>query len=296
MNALLSRAVVLRRVAAALTAATALFACVGCMSWGPRKADRTSSIVEFLYPGATNPLAPMDIPTLRLPLRVGIAFVPNNSGAHGQHYHAGASTISEREKALLLERVAQSFRGRDYIGAIEIIPAGYLRAEGGFENLEQIRRMLNIDVVALVSYDQVQFTKENRLSLMYWTVVGAYFFKGNENDTQTLMEASVFDIASRQLLFRAPGAASVQASTTLLQVNDRLRHDSARSLQIATDDLILNLQKQLDDFRERARQAPNTIVKIERRPGYTGAGDFKPWYVLVVLALSVVAVRHSRRA
>jgi rhombotail lipoprotein len=60
---------------------------------------------------------------LRLPLRVGIAFVP------------GVSDISEQQKTLLLTRVAAEFKGLDYIQSIEIVPSTYLRTGGGFENL-----------------------------------------------------------------------------------------------------------------------------------------------------------------
>jgi rhombotail lipoprotein len=53
----------------------------------PEKADRSSSVVNFLYPGQVNPLPPRDIPVLRLPLRVGIAFVPS--------YQTGSGGFSE---------------------------------------------------------------------------------------------------------------------------------------------------------------------------------------------------------
>lgn len=49
----------------------------GCLSTrGPRKTERSSSVVSYLYPDQANPLPPTSIPVLRLPLRVGIAFVP----------------------------------------------------------------------------------------------------------------------------------------------------------------------------------------------------------------------------
>ena len=136
--------------------------------------------------------------------------MPSASAVGNPLTYQPASNVTEMQKAQLLQRAAQAFEGRDYIASIEIIPSTYLQPKGGFENLGQIQRMLNIDVVALVSYDQVQFTDNTRLSLAYWTIVGAYFIHGNKNDTQTLMEAAVYDIASRQLLFRAPGAGRVK--------------------------------------------------------------------------------------
>ena len=133
---------------------TILLVTSGCFGWGghSRQTQRSSSVVAFLYPNQSNPLPPVDIPVLRLPLRVGIAFVPSDR-----------NDISEMQRSVLLQRVAAEFKGRDYIESIEIVPGTYLRKEGGFENLNQVRRLLNFDVVALVAYDQVQFTDQNFL-------------------------------------------------------------------------------------------------------------------------------------
>lgn len=75
-----------------------------------------------------------------------------------------------------MERVAAEFKGRDYIQSIEIIPTSYLRPAGGFANLNQVRSLLGVDVIALVAYDQAQFTNENILSLAYWTIVRRLHF------------------------------------------------------------------------------------------------------------------------
>lgn len=259
-----------------------------------RKTERSSSVVAFLYPDAKNPLAPTSIPVLRLPLRVGIAFVPAG-GANGRGgYYRSPGDLSELQKNTLLQRVAVEFKGRDYIESIEIVPTTYLRTGGGFDNLEQVRRMLNFDVVALVAYDQIQFTNENFLSLAYWTIVGAYVFHGNKNDTQTLMEAAVYDIPSRNLLFRAPGGSQLQAGTTLIEVDRRLREDSSKSFELATDDLIKNLKVQLEEFRTRVRQAPNTVAKIEHKPGYKGGGALG-WEFAGVLAVLLGLGWRQRR-
>jgi rhombotail lipoprotein len=259
------------------------FGLAGCFTGMSQKTERSSSVVAFLYPKETNPVPPTDIPVLRLPLRVGIAFVPSGR-ASGRGYYASDSDLSELQKTQLLQRVAAEFRGREYIESIEIVPTTYLRPAGGFDNLEQVRRMLNFDVVALVAYDQVQFTNENFFSVAYWTVVGAYVFKGNRNDSHTLMEAVVYDIPSRHLLFRAPGASQVKATTTLVDMRQRLRDDSAKGFEEATNDLIANLKTQLEDFRTRVRQAPGTVAKIEHKPGYRGGGALG-WEFAALLTL-----------
>lgn len=259
------------RPAALLLLGLAALLAGGC-AWpgGGRQAHRSSSVVAYLYPEQSNPLPPTSIPVLRLPLRVGIAFVPTGTGYRGTSADTG---VSEQQKSLLLERVAAEFRGRDYIQSIELVPSTYLRAGGGFDNLNQVRSLLGVDVIALVAYDQVQFTNNNLLSLSYWTIVGAYVFHGNRNDTQTLMEAAVYDIPSRHLLFRAPGASRVEAGAAAVYVQQRLRADSAAGFDAATTELIANLKLQLETFRERAKKSPGE-VKFENKPGYTGGGSF----------------------
>ena len=284
------------RPAALLLLGLAALLAGGCFSTGgrgPRKTERSSSVVAYLYPDQANPLPPTSIPVLRLPLRVGIAFVPTGN-AKSAGYYAADNGVSEQQKSLLLERVAAEFRGRDYIQSIEIVPSTYLRAGGGFDNLNQVRSLLGVDVIALVAYDQVQFTNTNFLSLSYWTIVGAYIFKGNKNDTQTMMEAAVYDIPSRHLLFRAPGASRVEAGAAAVYVQQRLRADSAAGFDAATTELIANLKLQLEAFRERAKNSPGE-VKFEHKPGYKGGGSFGAFSAgalgLLLLARALVRLR-----
>jgi len=273
------------RPAAWLLLGLAAFLAGGCFSSGPRgprKTQRSSSVVAYLYPNQANPLPPTSIPVLRLPLRVGIAFVP------------GVSDISEQQKTVLLARVAAEFKGLDYIQSIEIVPSTYLRAGGGFDNLNQVRSLLGVDVIGLVAYDQVQFTNTNFLSLSYWTIVGAYIFHGNKNDTQTLMEAAVYDIAGRHLLFRAPGASRVEAGAAAVYVPQQLRADSASGFDAATTELIANLKLQLASFRERVKNSPGE-VKIEHKPGYTGGGSVGGGFA-AALGLLLLARAVRRRS
>jgi len=63
----------------------------------------------------------------------------------------------------------------------------------------------------LISYDQTQFTDQGVLTLAYWTIVGAYVVQGEKNDTQTMVDAVVYDIPSRKMLFGLQGRASSKA-------------------------------------------------------------------------------------
>lgn len=237
----------------------------GCAFWPGRSAHRASSVVAFLYPDEQQPLVTPSTPELALPLRVGLAFVPSAERRHDE--------FSAMQKQVLLERIAADFRALPFVQTIEVVPESYLRPAGGFANLDQLRGLLGIDVMVLVGYDQAQFTDENRCSLAYWTIVGAYFVHGNRNDTHTLTEASVYDIRSRALLFRAPGANRTKASVALVDVGRGLRADSAASFAGATADLTTNLHAELTAFQQRVKEG-KADARIVNRPGYAGAGAF----------------------
>jgi len=267
----------------------AILGTAGCMSFGQRTAQGTS-VMQFLYPKEPDHIERTSTPVLSLPLRVGIAFVPSGSGNRGA-WMADAH-LPEARKQQLMKQVADQFRELPYVSAIEVIPSAYLRTEGGFENLDQLKSMFRVDVIALVAYDQVQFTGESVLSLAYWTIVGAYVVQGERNDTQTLMETVVFDVASRRMLFRAPGTSQVKASATPINQSEALRTDSGKGFDLATTAMIENLKGELTGFRERIKQTPDEI-KIVHKPGYTGAGDFGLWGA--ALLAGIVAWAGRRR-
>jgi rhombotail lipoprotein len=276
-------------LAAALAGCSAMVGSNGLFGSGQRGAEKSSSVVEFLYPKQSEPLITPGLPVLRLPLRVGLAFVPS---------YAERGAFSEQQKSVLLQRVAAEFKANAFIQSIDIVPTSYLRRGGGFENLDQVRSLLGLDVIALVAFDQIQFTAENKLSLAYWTIVGAYLFKGNKNDTHTLLEAVVYDIPSRKLLFRAPGVSQISDKSTMVEVSERLRSAGSAGFDQATADLTKNLQAELAAFRERVKSAPagSEVARIEHRPGYTGGGAIDVWLAGALAALGLVRGLYRYRA
>lgn len=268
-------------------AASACLALAGCASWfGPSQGKQTGSVVDYLYPDNQEPPAMQPTVTaLRPPVRVGIAFVPGGGWAGG---------LPETEKQQLLERVKASFSQAPYVESIQVIPSTYLRAKGGFTNLEQAARMFNVEVVALLSYDQVQFADANKLSLLYWTIIGAYVIHGDQYDVQTLLDASVFDVASRKLLFRAPGTSRVKGSAAMANFSERSREARVEGYTKAADDLIPHLQTELDRFRERVKT--DRSIRVENKPGYAGGGAFGGWAWSGALALAALGLmRRPRR-
>ena len=260
-------------------------ALAGCTMWRPNRQMQGTSVMQFLYPNDSQHVDSPGIPVLSLPLRVGIAFVPP---AGKSNFYAPA-VLTESGKAELLKRVAAEFRGLAYVKSIELIPTTYLRPEGGFDNLNQLQSMFGVDVIALVAYDQTQFTNEGLLSLAYWTIVGAYVVQGEKNDTQTLIEAVVYDIASHKLLFRAPGTSRVKASATPINLSEQLRTDSRTGFDQATTEMIANLKTELENFKTRVKESP-TEFKIEHKPGYTGGGMLDGGFAIGLAGLAFLAL------
>jgi rhombotail lipoprotein len=262
--------------------ALSLAGCVGFM--GNRRHHEASSVVQFLYPGKDLPFIQPAIPTLRLPLRVGVAFIPAGlSDPRGNYYRVEAN-FTEQQKVELLRRVAGQFKALPFVQSIDIIPTTYLRPGGGFDNLDQLRAMMGIDVIALIAYDQSQNSSETEASIAYWTIVGAYIVPAQRNSTNTLMEAVVYDIPSRSLLFRAPGTSAVNNHTTLFRNDYELRKDSATGIAEASAQMTANLAQELELFKVRAREEPAT-VRIEHKPGYTGAGSLGRWFAALLALL-----------
>lgn len=259
-----------------------------------------SSVVDYLYPQKTDVRIKPSTPVLRLPIKVGIAFVPEQQSRHrglNLWSWSGVSsglTLTEQKKNLLLEKVAEHFRQYDYISDIEVIPSAYLTPGGSFANLEQIKTMYGTDVIALVSYDQVQFTDEGFLSLTYWTLVGAYVVSGEKNDTSTMMDTAVYDISSKKMLFRAPGTSSVKGSSTPVNLSEELRQDSLKSFDEATAMMIANLDTELSKFKEKVKEEPEK-VKVVHKPGYSGGGGAMGALELLIWLLAGVMLRTGLR-
>ncbi len=250
-----------------------LFLLVSCAGQQTRS---RSSVVDYLYPDKEEAAIEPSIPVLHVPIKVGIAFVPEqrrHARGHSIWTSAPALTgLTETDKSQLLEKVAGNFRAYDFVSDIEVIPSAYLTPGGSFQNLDQIRTMYGVDVIALVSYDQVQFTDEGMLSLTYWTLVGAYVIAGEKNDTSTMLDTVVYDIPSRKMLFRAPGTSRVRGRATPINLSEELRADSLAGFHEATAAMIANLDLQLQRFREKLKRHPEAARIVHRSGGGGLAG------------------------
>jgi rhombotail lipoprotein len=266
----------------------------GCSQlWGTGnvRTGASSSLVDYLYPeGEIPPDFDVRVPQLKLPLRVGIAFVPGSNAGKPTY---GQPVLSEAEKTTLLELVRERFKDRKYISSIEIIPETYLRSSRGFDGVAQAARLYGVDVMGLVSYDQVAAVADNKLSLTYWTIVGAYIIKGTENEVQTFVDTAVFDIGSRKLLFRAPGVDRREKSSTAVDSAGKLQEVRSGSFVAAMSQMRDNLSVELDRFEQRLKDEPK-LADVSWRDGKSGGAGALDGWSLGALLVSFAAWRRRR--
>jgi rhombotail lipoprotein len=269
----------------------------GCAAFTAANHREASSVMSYLYPKrADTHVDTPTIPTLSLPLRVGVAFVPEEVSRHSGNFVSWENgRFTEKQKIALMKQVSDSFKKYPFVQSIQIIPSAYLTPGGGFENLDQLRQMFNVDVIALLAYDQAQFTDEGFMSITYWTVIGAYVVHGERNDTKTVMDAVVYDIPSRKLLFRAPGISEIKASASPVNLKEGLRDDGEHGFEQASTNLVANLQGELADFKQRVKSSP-TEFKVATRPGYEGVAAMDPFDLglFSTVAASLVCPRKKK--
>jgi len=155
-----------------------------------------------------------------------------------------------------MKEVAEHFKTYSFVRDLQIIPSADLTPGGSFENLDRIRSVYGVDIMALLAYDQAQFTDEGVASLTYWTLIGAYVIPGEKNDTHTMLDAVIYDIKSRKMLFRAPGTSQMKSNATPVNIAEQLRADSELGFDKAAKDMIVNLDEQLARFREKVKENP----------------------------------------
>ncbi len=232
---------------------------------GTERADQreVASLLSYLYPGKEPPTAaPQAVTELKVPFRVGIAFVPDSTPATGQ----SGFNLPETERRQLADRVREAFKGYPFIREIELVPSSFLQDGGGFDNLDRVGALLRLDVVVLVSFDQLQHTAANRWSFLYWTGLGAYVVKGEQYDIFTALETSVFDIRSRRMLMHAGGRSTVKGEATWVGIAERSRAARTRSFDQALTEMNAQLHREIAAFRDRARNDPT--IRLVLPPGY----------------------------
>jgi rhombotail lipoprotein len=246
----------------------ALFLLGGCASMDKgNKQRQVASVLSFLFPGSEQaPPASEGVAEIKVPFRIGVAFVPDTASAEFR--------LAESERLKLAGEVRDAFSRYPFVGNIQAIPSMYLEQGGGFANLDRIANMLQLDVIALVSYDQVQNAGASGWSFLYWTGIGAYVIEGDQYDVLTMVDTAVFDIRSRRLLMRAGGTSNTKGTATMVGFSESARAARRQSFETALQDMITKLHVEVKAFRERAPKDPT--IHLITPPGYNPAAAVPP--------------------
>jgi len=226
-------------------AASVLVICglVSFLACRPVTTQRQSNLMDYL---ATNEggAASEGMARISNPLRVGVVFIPGGatkSTDAQMDREFGRVLISQEQEAKLTTIIQEHLARQPWIADCKVIPSTYLTPGGGFGDLNKISHMYGLDVMMLVSVNQVQFTDPKLRSWTYATVVGAYTIKGEKNDTNTFVDGAVFHVPTRTLLLRAGGVNNLKASSTIIQRGEQLRQNSIEGLTLAVQDLCSKL-------------------------------------------------------
>jgi rhombotail lipoprotein len=256
-----------------------------------RQHGASSPLVEFLYADGEIPPVAAEV-HLTLPIRVGVTFLPSTG-------RAGPSAV-EREK--VLAAIRENFKSRPYVSEIVPIPNYYLSMHGrdGLTQIEQVSRLNQLDLFALVSWDQVTDSTVNKSSLAYLTIVGAYFVRGDRHETHTLLDLAVIDPRTRSLVVRSGGTSSLAGNTTLIEAGHHETAQRTRGFELATASLVDNFKRELTEFEGRVREG-SAPVKVTRRAsggggGGGGGGALDPALLSFLAASLLLGAYRARRA
>ena len=116
--------------------------------------------------------------------------------------------------------------------------------------------------------------------------------KGTSNDVQTFVDTAVFDVDTRELLFRAPGIDAMQVNSTAIESIESLRTSRTDSFTTAVGDMTGNLQTELDTFEQRIENNPELVqLSWTDSRGSGGAGALG--FSLIALGFIVAMVRAT---
>lgn len=249
------------------------------------RVQRRSSLVSYLYPERRDVPPPNPDVRLQLPLRIGIGFIPPDT--------MNRAFFPPDAETRLIAVVKKSFHGRDWVGSMVDIPSAYLEPHGGFDNLDQVARLFNVDVIALVSVDQLQVSNPRRASILYVSIIGAFVLPLDKNQTRTMIDAAVFHVPTRTLLLRAPGVSSISGISTAMDVMAKLDERSLKAFEYAMKDLAKNLDGEVGQFKASVASGERKDVDIVTAEGKSvrGGGAFGWWDAAIAIFILALLKR-----
>lgn len=260
-----------------------LFAALILLATGcgvPETVQRRSSLSAYMGAKAQPAPDPAAGPArLQLPLRLGIAFVPADpTQVKGEAALASPmGALAPGQEQELHQQVVGVFEQKPWAQSFKVIPSLYLTRGGGFEDLDRVARSFGVDVVALVSVDQVQFSSPRWYAWTYWTLVGAYMVKGDKNDTTSMVDAAVYHVPSRTFLFRAGAVGTAKGSSTWSRREEAFRQQGRESLAQAMAQLSTSLDQGVATFKQDLlKGARKDVMLVDKDGNPLGSPAYDP--------------------
>jgi len=126
------------------------------------------------------------------------------------------------------------------------------RARREMERMRRVARDMGMDHLLLVGGTIDQVTKENGLSLLDLTIVGAFVVPSKQVDAEAKAAGALIDLASgRVVLFASADASRGRVASSATQVSGEI--DVMRE---ARDEVLAKLAAQVIDRCEQRREAP----------------------------------------
>jgi len=177
------------------------------------------------------------------PVRVGVAFAPGAEATRRTGWSQASHDFGEPDKRRLLTRLCSNLEATPAVAAAVVVPTYHMQPAGGFDDLERLAELYDVDLIVLLSYEQLQAEDVNALSVTYWALLPAYFVRGNVNETRTIVDADVYEIDSRTHIFNASGSCKEEARCTALKSKRLLRTQSREGFKSAIAGLTEDLSR-----------------------------------------------------
>ena len=245
----------------------------------------TTPLVHFLYGKDAVPVTDATV-ELKLPIRVGLSFLPSKDTSSG-------SIPTAAQRSEILQAVRAKFSALPYVTEIVLIPDYYLdgRRQNGFEQMQQLSRMYRLDLYALASYDIVARSHENKAAFTYLTIVGAFFVHGDDQEVQSMVDLAVVEPQSRQLVLRAGGTSYVKGRSASVDLEKHEFLRVQRGFEEASAAMMVNFETELRGFEARVREGTAPIKVVRQAKG--GGGALDP--LLLAALLTVTLAWRGRR-
>jgi rhombotail lipoprotein len=250
--------------------ATSLILCAGC-AYGvnPHTVQRQSNLASYLF-GDCAPQQPAQKVPLTFPSRVGVTFVPNDPAS---------PSIPETAKKEMIDSVRSLLaKHTKYVAGAQNIPSTYLSPKGGVCNLEQVARQFDVDVIVLLGANQFQNHERNPIAaFMDITIIGAFVIPGNTVNTSTVLEAAVYHVPSRSLIFRTDGTDKISSRSTQFGSSQSANNDAVSSIENALKQLVVSIGGALAGFEKFDVSKAAEIKPIAETDEKTGSVQQNYW-------------------